>query len=107
MFLLCTTAVKHTIPTAGPPIRQPMRRLPVALKETIQTEVQHMLENNIIRSSASPWSSPVVMVHKKDGTWHFCIDYRKLMPTHSLKSMPLDSLVGCQYFTTLDLASGY
>ena len=110
----CTTAVKHTIPTTGPPIRQPMRRLPEALKETVQTEVQHMLENDVIRPSASPWSSPVVMVRKKDGTWRFCIDYRKLnLATHrDAYPLPtidatLDSLAGCRYFTTLDLASGY
>ena len=110
----CTTAVKHTIPTTGPPIRQPMRRLPEALKETVQTEVQHMLESNIIRPSASPWSSPVVMVRKKDGTWRFCIDYRKLNVATHWDAYPLpridatlDSLTGCQYFTTLDLASGY
>jgi len=98
----CTTAVKHTIPTTGPPIRQLMHRLPEALKETVQTEVQHMLENNIIRPSASPWSSPVVMVRKKDGTWRFCIDYRKLnLATHQdAYPLPrinatLDSLAGC------------
>ena len=110
----CTTAVKHAIPTTGPPIRQPMRRLPEALKATVQTEVQHMLENDIIRPSASPWSSPVVMVRKKDGSWRFCIDYRKLNAVTHRDAYPLpridatlDSLAGCRYFTTLDLASGY
>jgi len=110
----CTTVVRHTIPTTSPPIRQPMRRLPEALKETVKTEVQHMLENDIIRPSASPWSSPVVMVRKKDGSWRFCIDYRKLNEVTHQDAYPLpridatlDSLAGCQYFTTLDLASGY
>ena len=74
----CTTAVKHAIPTTGPPIHQPVRRLPEVLKDTVRTEVPHMLENDIIKPSASPWSSPVVMVRKKDGSWCFCIDYRKL-----------------------------
>ena len=94
--------MKHTIPTTGPPIRQPMRCLPKALKATVQTEVQHMLENDIIRPSASPWSSPVVMVHKKDGSWRFCIDYRKLNAATHQDAYPLpridatlDSLAGC------------
>ena len=98
----CTTAVKHTIPITGPPIRQLMRQLPEALKATVQTEVQHMLENDIIRPSTSPWSSPVVMVHKKDGSWHFCIDYRKLNAATHRDAYPLpridatlDSLAGC------------
>ena len=56
--------VKHTIKTRGLPIRQPLCRMPVTLKETVDKEVTKMLENRIIRPSASPWSSPVVMVNK-------------------------------------------
>ena len=110
----CTTAVKHVIPTTGSPIRQPIRRLPEALKATVNTEVQQMLDNNIIRPSASPWSSPVVMMRKKDGSWGFCMDYRKLNLVTHQDAYPLpridatlDSLAGCQCFTTLNLASGY
>ena len=110
----CTSAVKHAIPTTGPPIRQPMRRMPEALKGSINCEVNRMLEQNIIRPSSSPWSSPVVMVQKKDGSWRFCIDYRKLNSVTHRDAYPLpridatlDSLSGCCYFTTLDLAAGY
>ena len=106
-----TSVVKHTIHTTRLPIRQPMRRLPEALKGAVHSEVGHMLDQNVIRPSASPWSSPVVMVRKKDGSWRFCIDYRKLnsMTHHDAYPLPridatLDSLAGCQYFTTLDLA---
>ena len=61
--------VKHTIKTTGLPIRQPLRRMPVTLKETVDKEVTKMLENRIIRPSASPWSSPVVMVKRRDGSY--------------------------------------
>ena len=68
----------------------------------------------MVRPSSSPWSSPIVMVRKKDGSWRFCIDYRKLnsVTHHDAYPLPridstLDSLAGSTYFTTLDLASGY
>ena len=72
-----------------------------------------MLDQNIIRPSTSPWASPVVMVQKGDGSWHFCVDHCWLNSiTHVMHPLPridatLDSLAGCKYFTTLDLASGY
>ena len=59
-----TSVVKHTIHTDGHPIRQPVRRQPKALQGAIDTEVQHMLQNGVVRPSFSPWSSPVVMVRK-------------------------------------------
>ena len=110
----CTSVVKHSIPTTGMPIHQPLRRVPEALKEAIESEVTRMLEQSVIRPSTSPWSSPVVMVRKNDGSWRFCVDYRKLNSVTHRDAYPLpridatlDSLSGCKYFTTLDLASGY
>ena len=109
-----TTVVKHAIKTRGPPIRQPLRRTPVALKDTIDKEVTKMLQQGIVQPSTSPWSSPVVMVRKRDGTWRFCVNYRKLNSITHQDAYPLprinetlDSLAGSTYFTTLDLAAGY
>ena len=62
----CTSIVKHAIHTEGHPIRQPVRHQPKALHDTIDIEVQQMLQNGIIQPSFSPWSSPIVMVKKKD-----------------------------------------
>ena len=113
-FIDLTPTVKHTIVTEGPPIRQPVRRLPEALKSVVNDEVEKMLEQGVVRPSSSPWSSPIVMVRKKDGSWRFCIDYRKLnsVTHHDAYPLPridatLDSLAGSTHFTTLDLASGY
>ena len=50
----CTSVVKHSIPTTGMPIHQPLRRVPEALKETIESEVTRMLEQSVIRPSTSP-----------------------------------------------------
>ena len=73
-----------------------------------------MLEQGVVKLSNSPWSSPIVMVQKKDGSWYFGIDYRKLNSVTHHDAYPLpridsifDSLTGSTYFTTLDLASGY
>ena len=83
-------------------------------KAEIETMVDEMLAGKIISRSASGWSSPVVIVKKKDGTSRFCIDYRKLNLITKKDNYPiplieetLDSLSGCSYFTTFDLASGY
>ena len=110
----CTGLVKHKIQTSGPPIRQSMRRLPVALKTTVDSQVEAMLQQNVIQSSCSPWSSPVVMVKKKNGDWRFCVDFRKLNSVTHRDAFPLpridatlDLLADSTLFTTLDLASGY
>lgn len=110
----CTGTVRHTIQTSGLPIRQPMRRLPVALKTTVDSQVETMLQQKIIQPSCSPWSSPVVMVKKKNGEWRFCVDFRKLNLVTHQDAYPLpridatlDLLAGSTLFTTLDLASGY
>ena len=96
------------------PIKQAARRIPFALRKTVDNMVQNMLEQGLIKPSSSPWSSPVVFVEKKDGSKRFCVDYRRL---NSLTKMDvfllprvddtLDSLSKSQYFTTLDLASGF
>jgi len=73
-----------------------------------------MLSKNLISPSHSPWASPIALVTKKDGTTRFCVDYRKLNAATKLDVYPLpriddslDLLARCQYFSTLDLASGY
>lgn len=73
-----------------------------------------MLEANIIRQSKSPWSAPIIMIPKPDGTKRLCVDYRKLNTVTKTINWPLpiildilDRLNGSSWFTALDLKSGY
>ncbi|GBM04785.1 Transposon Ty3-G Gag-Pol polyprotein [Araneus ventricosus] len=73
-----------------------------------------MVDNEIIEKSSGPWTSPIVLVKKKDGSTRFCVDYRKLNEITKIDSYPLpridnilDALNGSQWFTTRDLKSGY
>lgn len=107
----CTTAVPNEIKTEGPPISQPLQRLSVTLKTVVDTEVEKMLQQGAIQPSDCLWSSPTVMVRKKDGSWQF---YWKVnsVAHHDAYPLPrldftLDTLTRSTLFTTLDLATGY
>ena len=105
----------HSIPTGdATPIKQPPRRVPHALRPVIDQQVQKMIESGVIQPSVSPWSSPVVLVRKKDGGFRFCVDYRRVNSVTVKDSFPLprvdetlDVLSGAKIFSALDLASGY
>ena len=56
---------------------RPYRYAPV-LKDEIERQVNDMLNNGLIQPSASPFSSSVLLVKKKDNIWQFCVDYRFL-----------------------------
>ena len=107
--------VKHEIDTGSKrPIKQNAYQWPHAEKQVIQEEIDKMLEQGVIQESTSPWTSPVVLVKKKDGSTRFCVDYRKLNKITRKDGHPLpriddllDSFQDSTCFTTLDLASGY
>lgn len=96
------------------PVKVPPRRMPQVHKRVVETELQKMQDEGIIRPSTSPWSSPVVLVTKKNGDVRFCVDYRGVNAVTKGDSYPLpridetlEYLEGHAWFTTLDLKSGY
>ncbi|CAF1241976.1 unnamed protein product [Rotaria sordida] len=77
-------------------------------------ETQKLLERGQIEESTSPWSSPIVLVKKKDKTMRFCIDYRRLNAITIKDAFPLprideifDQLSDATYYTKFDFKSGY
>nr|XP_034194962.1 uncharacterized protein LOC117611144 [Osmia lignaria] len=96
------------------PIKQRYRPRNPAMQKLIDEEVEKMLTDGVIQPSSSPWSSPIVMVKKKDGKYRFCVDFRKLNQVTRKDAYPLphvnatlDKLRGARYLSTIDLKNGY
>jgi hypothetical protein len=111
-----TSLIKHEIPLlekTRPTKQHPYRQGDLKDRE-IEKQVDNLLQQELIEESSSPWSSPVVLVKKKNGQWRFCIDYRRVNEVTVKDAYPLpriddslDALGGSEWFTTLDLTSGY
>ena len=88
--------------------------MPETKRQQIAKEVQKMLLANIIQPSASPWSSPVLLLEKPNGEFRFCVDYRRLNGQTKKDVYPLlridetlDALGNAAWFSTLDFQSGF
>jgi hypothetical protein len=110
-----TDIVKMKIDTGDhPPIKLRPYRTPLNNRKIIDEAIDEMLDAKIISRSRSPWSFPVVIVDKKDGSKRFCVDFRALNKITKPNSYPLPviddllSLLGkARFFSSLDLKSGY
>ena len=109
-----TSVEHHIITEPGKFVQRPPYSYGPVERDTISENVDDMLQRGIIRPSSSPWSSPVVLVRKKDGSTRFCIDYRAVNRITRRDMYPLpsiyatiDALSGMVWFSTLDCVSGY
>lgn len=106
----------HTIPLVPgvvPVNTRPYRYSP-SHKDEIERQVKELLASGLIVPSTSPFASPVLLVQKKDGSWRFCVDYRKLNTLTIKNRFPLpiideilDELAMSKYFAVLDMRAGY
>ena len=110
-----TDSIKHHIQLPDyNAFKESYRRIPLHLYDEIRIYLKEILDLCAIRRSQSPWSSAIALVRKKDGKLSFCIDLRKLnmrtvKDNYSLPRIEhqLEQLIGADWFSTLDLKSGY
>lgn len=89
----CTDVVTHVIPTGdATPVRERYRPVSPTLYKEIKILLQGMLKGRIIRESSRPWAAPIVLVQTKSGSWHFCIDYRKVNSVTRKDAFPLPQI---------------
>ena len=112
-----TKAAKHKIILKDldtPPFKERFRRIPPPQLDEVHAHLKMMLDAGVIRPSNSPWCNADVLVRKKDGSLHFCIDFRKLNSLTVKDSYPLphicetlESLSGAAHYSTFDMNSGF
>ena len=107
-------AVRHTIETRGQPVRAKARPLPSQKLAAAKANFAEMAMSGIVRRSNGPWSSPLHVVTKKDGSFRMCGDYRRLntITTQDRYLIPLIAdltaqLHGRKFFCKVDLVKGY
>ncbi|GKE02601.1 putative reverse transcriptase domain-containing protein, partial [Tanacetum coccineum] len=101
------------IPGAVPVAKSPYRLAPSELEE-LSGQLKELQDKGFIRPSSSPWGAPVLFVKKNDSSFRMCIDYRELKKLTVKNHYPLpriddlfDQLQGSQFFSKIDLRSGY
>ena len=111
-----TSLIEHSIDTEGKgPIRHRSYRTPLKLQDELKRHINEMIKHGIIQESRSPWAAPVLLVKKANTTeTRFVTDYRSLnkITKHDSFPMPLvssilEQLGNKNFFSTIDLASGF
>jgi len=110
-----TDLIEYEIDIQGnKPVHVPPYRCSPAQRDAMQAEAKEMERQGVIEPCKSPWSSPIIIVRKPDGTFRFVIDFRQVnkLTKNWAYEIPLASdcfraLAGSKYFSTLDANSGF
>ena len=104
----------HIVTTTEVPVKQPDRRIPPQAVPEVKRILTEWLKGGVIKDSASPYASQMVLVKKGSGEIRVCIDFRQLNQRTIKDAFPLprieeciDNLKGAKYFSSLDLTQGY
>jgi len=85
--------LQHDIDTDdSPPIKQPPKRPPLAAAAAEDEILEEMLSTGVIEPSHSPWASHVCLVRKKEGTYRFCVDYRRVNAVSRKDAFPVSDI---------------
>ena len=112
-----TNVTKHEIVLKDPdtpPFKERFHRILPPQLDEVREHLKFMLNAGVVQLSNSPWCNAVVLVRKKDGSLHFCIDFRRLNALTIKDSHPLpricetlESLARAAHYSTFDLNSGF
>ena len=96
------------------PVQHRYNNIPRHLMGEVKTHIEDLLNREWITHSKSAWSSPLVLVRKKDGALRLCCDFRRLnkktiSDKHPLPRVQasLDSLGGSKWFSVVDQSHAY
>lgn len=100
--------------TTNKPIYKKPYNIPFHLRAMLQKQLQELLAAGVIEPAASPFSAPIVLVAKKDGSIRLCLDFRMLNAVTKRDGYPLPRidtslglLRGAKVFSSMDLVGGY
>ena len=111
----CTSAIEHEICIDdSKPFKECFQHIPPLLLEEVCVSLRDMLKAGVIHPSQSPWCNTVVLVRKKDGTLHFCVDFTCLntWTKKDLYLLPriqeaLESMANVAHFSSMDFKSSF
>ena len=110
-----TDQIQHDIKLlTAEPIRSKGYPIPLKTRDIMEAEIQEMIDLDVTEPSISPYSSPVVLVPKKDGSVRFCIDFRKVNKVTEFDAEPMPNMEeviikmsGHKFFAKMDLSKDY